>query len=103
MPHPTWQPATKLDPDYNRLEARRERDAAHTDRDMLTVALHRLDKALAERDQVLTRLDDALERLREHELTQLHINQLERLLRDARQQLAEQDRDRPSETKGASV
>ena len=91
MPHPTWQPATKLDPDYNQLEARRERDAVYTDRDMLELTHRRLAKALAERDQALAQVDETLDRLRAHELTEQHIEQLERLLRQARQTIAEQE------------
>ena len=86
-----WQPAAVLDADYNRLADERR---AYTDRDMLTLALRRLDKALAERDQARSRLAAAEKQLTVDELTRLHVGQLERLLRDARQRIADMEADR---------
>ena len=86
-----WQPAAVLDPDYNQLADERR---TYTDRDMLTLTLRRLDKALAERDQARTRLAAAEKQLTVDELTQLHVGQLERLLRDARQRIADMEADR---------
>ena len=82
-----WQPAAAvLDPDYNQLADERR---AYTDRDMLALTLRRLDKALAERDQARHRLAAAQSQLTVDELTRLHVGQLERLLRDARQRIAD--------------
>ena len=86
-----WQPAAVLDPDYNRLADDRR---VYTDRDMLALTLRRLDKALAERDQARTRLAAAEKQLTVDELTRLHVGQLERLLRDARQRIADMEADR---------